>query len=148
MMRRGTILLAVGAILVSLLVVAGCGSSTRTTPTTPKKTSPSTTPSLKKSSVSIIDFAFQPASLTVTPGTTVTWTNNGATAHNITFTDFNSGNVQPGQTYNHVFATPGTYPYNCSIHPSMTGTITVSAGTSGGTTTTPSGTTTSPAPGY
>ena len=156
-MKRGLIATAViAAILVPLVVLAGCGSSTKTTPTTPttpKK--PTTTPSTSKATVTMIDFAFQPATLTIKPGTTVTWVNNGAVAHEPSGTGFDTGPIQPGQSASHTFATAGTIAYKCLIHPTvMTGTIIVtSAGgtTTSPTTTTPSSTTptsTSTPPGY
>ena len=86
-MKRRTIATAIlVALVVPLVVLAGCGSSTKTTPTTPKK--PTTTPSTSKVTVTMIDFAFQPAALTIKPGTTVTWVNNGAVAHEPAGTGF------------------------------------------------------------
>ncbi|HYF62027.1 MAG TPA: plastocyanin/azurin family copper-binding protein, partial [Herpetosiphonaceae bacterium] len=77
--------------------------------------------------VSIVDFAFSPQNLTVTIGTSVTWTNNGATAHTTTSdtAGWDSGSLGAGQTFNHTFAAAGTFPYHCTIHSGMTGTITV-----------------------
>jgi len=139
-------LVAVLAGVLGLVVVlgAGCGSNT-TTPTTPKttpKTTPSTSPSGAKS-VKIVDFAFEPSSMTVPVGTTVTWTNSGAVAHTVTSDTgaFGSGQLQPGATYQFTFSAPGTFPYHCSNHPTqMLATITVGTGTTGG------GTSTSPKP--
>jgi predicted lipoprotein with Yx(FWY)xxD motif/plastocyanin len=78
-------------------------------------------------SASIVDFGFQPASLTVKAGTTVTWTNTGAVAHTVTASDgsFDSGHVAPGATFQHTFATAGTFTFHCAIHASMTGTVVV-----------------------
>lgn len=78
--------------------------------------------------VNIINFSFQPGSLTVKAGDTVTWVNNDSTTHTITsdngaFTS--SGNLAPGDKYQFTFTKAGTYPYHCSIHPSMTATVTV-----------------------
>jgi len=79
--------------------------------------------------VTIKDMAFSPASITVKKGTTVTWTNNDAIAHTVTETDGqtgpNSGDLAPGKTYTFTYNTAGTFKYHCSIHPSMTGTVTV-----------------------
>ncbi len=77
------------------------------------------------STVSIANFAFDPADLTVKAGTEVTWTNNDSTTHTINFDSFNSGDVAPGSTYKHTFADKGTFNYHCSIHPSMQGKVTV-----------------------
>ena len=80
--------------------------------------------------IGIVDFAFQPAELTVFTGEPVTWTNNGAVAHTVTFDDgtADSGQILPNESYGHVFDTPGTFKYHCANHPSaMTATIVVKA---------------------
>jgi len=79
------------------------------------------------SAVSIKNFAFAPASLSVAVGTTVTWTNGDSTAHTATADDgtFDSKNIAAGATFSQAFETAGTFPYHCSIHPNMTGTIEV-----------------------
>ncbi|MGH2558083.1 MAG: cupredoxin domain-containing protein [Thermomicrobiales bacterium] len=78
-------------------------------------------------SVSIIDNAFDPGSITVTAGTTVVWTNNGAVAHTVTGDGFDSGTVDSGGTYSLTFDTPGTYDYVCTIHSGMAGSVIVTA---------------------
>jgi plastocyanin len=77
--------------------------------------------------VAIKDFSFQPASISVVVGSTVTWTNNDTTGHTVSADDgsFDSGTVAPGATFSHTFDTAGTFTYHCNIHPSMTATITV-----------------------
>jgi plastocyanin len=82
----------------------------------------------KTMTVSIKDFAFNPPNATVAPGTTVTWVNNDQVPHTATANDgtFDSGTLQPGQSYSFAFDEPGTYAYHCNIHPYMTATITVS----------------------
>jgi plastocyanin len=80
-------------------------------------------------SVSVVDNEFNPAALTVAPGTTVTWTWNGSTDHNVTWDGAGAPAPSPTQTdgtYSRSFGTAGTFDYFCSIHgPSMSGTITV-----------------------
>src|SRR5215208_1895164 len=78
----------------------------------------------KTMTVSIKNFAFNPPNTTVSPGTTVTWVNNDQTAHTVTANDgaFDSGTLQPGQSYSFAFDKPGTYAYHCNIHPTMTAT--------------------------
>jgi plastocyanin len=80
-----------------------------------------------ETAVSIVDFAFQPASIEVAVGSTVTWTNTGAATHTVTADDgaFDSGRLGSGATFSQTFATPGTFTYHCEIHPQMTGTIVV-----------------------
>src|SRR5215212_6574164 len=77
--------------------------------------------------VSIVDFAFQPASIEVPAGSTVTWTNTGAVTHTVTADDgaYDSGQLKPGTSFSQTFTTPGTYTYHCEIHPQMTGTVVV-----------------------
>ena len=84
-------------------------------------------------SVNVQNFAFDPPNITVAPGTTVTWVNNDQAPHTVTATDpagaFDSGTLQPGQSFSFTFTQPGTtYAYYCAIHPSMTGTVTVTGG--------------------
>lgn len=103
---------------VVLLVAQGCS----------KSSSPTSPPPPSGNSVSIIDNAFNPASLTVDSGVTVTWRNNGATTHTVTSDStglFNSGNIAPGGTFSRAFNTKGTFGYHCTIHAGMAGSITV-----------------------
>jgi plastocyanin len=90
--------------------------------------------------VSIKNFAFDPPNATVSPGTTVTWVNNDQVPHTATADDgaFDSGTLQPGQSYSFTFDKAGTYAYHCNIHPYMTATITVS-GASASSSASPSG---------
>ena len=88
-----------------------------------------TTSSGGTNSVSITDFAFNSSAKTVAKGTTVTWTNLGATAHTVTADDgtsFDSGSIPAGGVFTKTFNTAGAFPYHCDFHSSMTGTITVS----------------------
>lgn len=93
-------------------------------------TSPVATPSEGALSVSIKDFSFAPATLTVKAGETVTWTNEDAAPHTVTSTDgpgveakvtslFDSGSMGQGETFSYTFETAGTYAYECTIHAGM-----------------------------
>ncbi len=77
--------------------------------------------------IEIADFAFVPATVTVTVGTTVTWTNLDSVAHTVTSeTDlFDSGNLARNATFSYLFADRGTFSYYCAIHPSMRGKVIV-----------------------
>ncbi len=77
--------------------------------------------------VQIVDFRFEPARITVAPGTTVVWTNVGPTAHTATSKAdvWDSGILQKGQTFRFTFRTPGTYDYWCTLHPNMLGQVVV-----------------------
>ncbi|MGI8402652.1 MAG: cupredoxin domain-containing protein [Gemmatimonadaceae bacterium] len=70
---------------------------------------------------------FSPSSVTVTAGTTVTWTNDTGTTHNVTFADgVGSTDAFSTGTRSRAFTTPGTYTYTCTFHPpNMKGTIIV-----------------------
>lgn len=79
-------------------------------------------------SVTIKNFAFHPAALTVKAGTTVTWTNQDPEPHTVTSQGqgpLHSTALASGARYPYKFTTPGTYKYVCSIHPFMTATVTV-----------------------
>jgi len=79
--------------------------------------------------ISITNFKFAPANLTVPAGTTVTWINHDKTAHSVISSDgpapFKSAGMDTEDKYGFTFTKPGTYKYRCSLHPQMTGTITV-----------------------
>jgi plastocyanin len=79
------------------------------------------------SAVTIQNFAFNPAALTVKVGTEVTWTNQDSTAHTVTFDTggATSDNLAQSATYKQTFSTAGTLTYHCKIHSNMTGTVTV-----------------------
>jgi phospholipase C len=71
--------------------------------------------------VAIDNFSFTPATLTISAGTTMTWTNHDDVQHTVTAADksFDSGAIDTDGTFSHQFTTPGTYAYHCSIHPTM-----------------------------
>ena len=76
--------------------------------------------------IEIGDGLFSPASLTVTVGDTVTWTNVDDSPHTVTASGaFDSGNLNGGQTFSHTFAETGTFSYVCLYHDEMVATITV-----------------------
>ena len=79
--------------------------------------------------VSIRMFAFTPQVLTVTAGTTVTWTNTDEDPHTVTANDksFHSAALDNDGKYSVTFPKPGEYAYFCSLHPRMTGKIIVKA---------------------
>lgn len=77
--------------------------------------------------VSIENFAFAPAALTVHRGDTVTWTNHDEEPHTVAAGDgsFRSPGMDANATFSFTFTKPGTYDYVCSIHPVMHGTVLV-----------------------
>ena len=77
--------------------------------------------------VSIDNFAFVPATLTVRMGSTVTWTNHDEEPHTVAASDgsFHSPGMGAQATYSHAFPTAGRFDYVCSIHPYMHATVVV-----------------------
>ncbi len=130
---RRSLLAAAGG---SLFLLAGCSSgngsssSSGSTPTpvgTGAKASASTATG---GMITIQNFSFSPANLSVAAGTTVTVTNKDSVTHTVTAGDspksFDTGNVPAGSTT--TFKAPtkaGSYAYTCTIHPYMHGTLTV-----------------------
>src|SRR5215212_2402136 len=81
-------------------------------------------------SVNIGDNFFDPPDVAVEPGSTITWTNNGAVPHTVTADDgsFDSERLNPGDSYTVAFGGQGTVTYHCEIHPEMRGSVTVGGG--------------------
>jgi plastocyanin len=84
--------------------------------------------------VKIDNFTFSPATLTVAPGMTVTWTNDDDIPHTILGKEkgFRSKPLDTGNQFSFTFATAGEYAYFCSLHPHMVGKIIVKAADAGG----------------
>jgi len=118
----------------SALLIAACSSSATSAPVA---SSAPSTPAASVAGVSggggsasaatIQNFSFQPASITVAVGSTVTWTNKDSASHTVTADDgsFDSKPIASGSTFSQTFTKAGTYAYHCAIHPSMKATITV-----------------------
>ena len=115
----------------TVVVVAGDGtappppSPPPSPPAPPAPPAPSPPPA--PGDVNIVDFAFDPVSLTVAQGATVTWANAGAAPHTVTANSgsFDSGLLFAGDTFSRTFAAAGTFAYFCTLHPEMTATILV-----------------------
>ena len=119
--HRLSSLAAFAMTLILLGVLSSCKSNSN-------PTSSNNMPPPPSNSVSISGSAFSPSSLTVKAGVTVTWTNEDGITHTVTSNDgafTSSGNLATGAQYRFTFMTAGSYGYHCSIHPFMTGTITV-----------------------
>jgi plastocyanin len=125
----------IGLFMAASLALGACGTSSTPTPAA-IPTAPASAPASAAASsgggagapaVTIQNFAFNPAALTVKVGTEVTWTNQDSTAHTVTFNTggATSDNLAQSATYKQTFATAGTFPYHCKIHSTMTGTVTV-----------------------
>jgi len=129
-------------IVMTVLALSGmigaisCGTSSPSTTPAPdvkgtqvKPTEPGANPGpdFKPAGVVIENFAFSPATLTVSVGTTVTWTNNDSTAHTVTSRTqtFDSGRLSQGQSFSYTFNQKGDFEYYCTYHPNMTGKVSV-----------------------
>jgi len=77
--------------------------------------------------VMVENFSFQPGTLTVMAGTTVTWVNHDDEPHTVNENNktFKSGTLDTDGKFSYKFTSPGTYSYFCSIHPRMKGQIIV-----------------------
>ena len=84
-------------------------------------------PSTAGSAVSIQGFAFDPSELSIAAGDEVTWTNDDPAPHTVTARDgsFDSGTIEPGQSFSVSVDASGAVTYFCEIHPTMEGTIRV-----------------------
>ena len=114
------------------LALAACSGSATQAPGGQPSAAPSAgtsaaPPAATGNTVSIAGFSFKAPAITVTVGTTVTWTNNDSTNHTVTADDgsFTSDPLAGGATFGQTFATAGTFAYHCTIHPTMTGSVTV-----------------------
>jgi plastocyanin len=86
--------------------------------------------------VDMKDLAFSPATIQITQGDTVTWTNDeeivphdvtsGALGQTDLGQQFGSEVLPPGQSFSATFSEPGEFVYLCRLHPAMTGVVIVS----------------------
>jgi plastocyanin len=114
-------------IILTLAISGSCSKdSTSDMPgTTSKPTGTGTGPGTNE--VWIQGSAFNPDKITVTAGTTITWTNKDGAVHTVTGDTglFDSGDIAANGTYTHKFSTAGTFLYHCKVHTTMTGTVVV-----------------------
>jgi plastocyanin len=126
--RRPTVAvaLALAAVLVIAVFAAGCGGSGSSSTTAGVGT---TTAGSAGGGAEVVmkNLAFDPASVTIKVGETVKWTNQDSATHTVVADngEFQSDNLAQGGTYTFTFSKAGTYPFHCSIHPSMKGTVIV-----------------------
>src|SRR5262245_44284432 len=103
---------------------SACGGSS-STPTTPTPTG--TVVSIVSGSSNLTTNAYAPNPVNVAVGGTVSWVNNDNTPHTATANNgqFDSGNLAPGASFSRTFTTAGSFPYKCTLHPGMVGTVNV-----------------------
>jgi plastocyanin len=120
------------------LLVAACGGSSATTttaadgatttaPATGSTATTGTAGGASTAQVIMTNRAYDPQTVTIKVGDTVTWLNQDAPQHDVVADsgEFKSDLFDKGQSFSFTFTKAGTYPYHCSIHPGMTGTIVV-----------------------
>lgn len=123
--------ISLAVVLIAVLITGGCslyGNSQTSAPRpapAPTAAQPAAAPQDNTNAINIENFSFNPGTLTVKKGTSVTWTNNDAAPHTIKSTAFNSAVLNKEQSFSFTFNDAGTFSYSCSIHPSMTGEIIV-----------------------
>lgn len=87
--------------------------------------SPTAPPVSESPTVTIRDMQFTPSHVTIEAGDTVTWVwDDGDTPHDVSGDGFKS-EIQTEGTFSHTFNDPGDYPYVCTLHSGMKGTVTV-----------------------
>lgn len=124
--RKWLCVIAAASVVAAGVMGGGCARQSGSTVSTTSATTSPGQPT-NKARVEIIDFSMKPATVNVTKGGTVTWTNKNSTDHTVTADngDFSSGTLSPGKTFARVFAKTGSYGYHCKIHPDITGQVVV-----------------------
>jgi plastocyanin len=119
--------IGVAAFLVA--VMTACGSSTSTpTPTTPTPTTPAAvTVTILSAARTLGVAAYVPNPVMVAVGAKLTWSNTDSTTHDMVSDTgvWDSGRISAGSQFDFTFQTKGSFPYHCSIHPGMVGTVVV-----------------------
>jgi plastocyanin len=123
--RPSRLLVGAGLLLaIAMALLAGCGSDSGAD----QSTSGSTASAAGATAVTIKDYTYKPASITVPVGTTVKFTNEDSTPHTATSKQpdvFESGSIDTGKTGEVTLKKAGTFTYYCLFHPFMKGTIVV-----------------------
>ncbi len=120
-------------LLVLVVLISGCTYEPKTTPQPTPAQSPAVAPAITTATTSpeatatveIKGFAFNPDTLTIQKGTTVTWTNKDSAPHTVTGDTFGSETLSQGQAFGYTFNEAGTFEYQCHIHPGMRGKVIV-----------------------
>ena len=118
-------------VLIACVAAAACGGPD-SYPTAPGSTPAPTVPATN----SLIDvaeingpYSFYPSPATVRPGQVIVWRNSDAVTHHVVFDDLSvdTGTLAPGTSSQPITVGPGNWTYHCAIHPSMTGSVTVTS---------------------
>ncbi len=133
-MLHTKLLVSFAAALFFAIVLSSCGESpavvnpqAHSTPGKTPQASAAPAMAAGNTDVAIDNFTFTPQTLTVAAGTKVTWINHDDVPHTVKSTEkkFLSGTLDTDDKFSFVFSEPGTYPYFCTVHSQMTGTIVV-----------------------
>jgi plastocyanin len=113
------IIFPIGTFILLLVFVFFPGCKNDSTSPYGSTTPPTSTP--PSNTVVMTGMAFSPLTLTVSKGTTVTWSNHDPNAHTATSDNgtWNTGNIAGGNSATQLFSTAGTYHYHCTYHQSM-----------------------------
>lgn len=113
---------AFAALLMAILCTTALVSNSRSASAAPAAAA-------KHPAITINNYMFHPAVLTVAKGTTVVWVNKDDDVHTIKSKDgpemFQSPALETGSQYGFTLSHPGTYHYICTVHPYMHGVIVV-----------------------
>lgn len=113
-MRKDLFVNLVAVLFIAAAALAGIGRAAESAPAVVQ--------------VNILNYKFDPETLTVPAGTTVTWVNHDEVPHSVMSSDkrfTSSGGLDTGESYSYTFTQAGTYAYYCSLHPFMTGKVVV-----------------------
>lgn len=133
-MNKNYIFLIAISVPVAVFLTACAQPNVAQQPAVPQSTSQQPTtqqPVIQKengstNTITINNFNFNPSQLSISKGSTVTWTNQDPIAHTVTAKDsFDSKILNNGQSFSYTFNQSGSFDFACTIHPSMKGTITV-----------------------
>lgn len=117
-------------IVICAVAIVGCGGYDDA-PTSPSSSGSSrnsgNTIFIGSGTSSASSAAFGTNPLTIASGTTLTWVNEDSVTHTSTANgnQWSSGNIAPGGSFSFTFSQTGTFPYRCTIHPNMVGTVVV-----------------------
>lgn len=106
----------ISIITILAFAIIGCGNG---------KSAQTATQVAEKNIVTIQNFKFKPAEITIQKGETITWINEDSITHTVTGTVFNSGPLGKGKSFKHIFNETGTFEYSCTPHPYMQGKVIV-----------------------
>jgi plastocyanin len=115
-------------LLIAGLISAACGGGGIATPPAAATSAPAVqNAGGGTQEVKIVNFTFDPPTITVSPGTTVKWTNQDTDTHTVLADDgsFDSGQMEQGASFSFTFSKAGTFSYKCGNHPSMLGKVVV-----------------------